>query len=101
MSPLAWLPQSPKAVVSWAGVSPRRRPAATAAPKGPQSAVGWKPRRWNAPGQARPTAAITSTPATIAASTSPPEAWRASPAARAAVTQQDPVWTMAPSSVSS
>ena len=101
MIPLAWLPQSPKAVASSAAVSPRSRPAAAAAPKDPHSAVGWKPRRWNAPGQALPTAAMTSTPATIAASTSAPEAWRASPAASAAVTQQEPVWTIASSSVSS
>ena len=73
MIPDAWLPQSPKAVTS-ARVSPRSRPAAAAAPKDPQSAVGWKPRRWNAPGATLPTAAITSTPATIAASTSAPEA---------------------------
>ena len=74
MIPLAWLPQSPNAVASWAAVRPRSRPVAAAAPNAPQSAVGWKPRRWNAPGQARPTAAMTSTPATSAASTSPPEA---------------------------
>jgi hypothetical protein len=44
---------------------------------------------------------MTSTPATSAASTSTPEAWRASPAASAAGAQQAPVWTMASSSVSS
>ena len=54
------------------------------APKIPQIAVGWKPRRWNSPEAAIPSRVTTSFAPTIAVSTSRPDAPCASPAASAA-----------------
>ena len=44
MEPAACDPQIPSALAMVAASSPRIRPAAAAAPKVPQVAVGWKPR---------------------------------------------------------
>ena len=91
MMPEAWLPQMPKARTRASSDIPRSRAVAAAAAKLPVRAVGWKWRAWNAPGTARPTRHITSTPATSAASTSRPLAPAASPAASAVVTATHPV----------
>ena len=101
MIPPAWLPPIPNAWTSCARSSPWSFPAAAAAPKVPATAVGWKWRAWSAPGTARPTRHITSTPAIRASSTARPEAPAASPTASAVVTATQPVWTIASSRVSS
>ena len=80
------LPAIPNALAASATDSPRRRAAAAVAPKMPQIAVGWKPRRWNSPGVAIPIRVTISLPATIAARSSRPGAACDSAAADAAGT---------------
>src|SRR5262245_62020905 len=81
-NPPANEPAIPSALAVASGPQPARRAADVAAPKTPQTAVGWKPRPWNRPDAAMPTRVTTSLPPTIAASTSRPPAPAASPAAR-------------------
>ena len=95
------LPARPSARVVVSASMPRRRQAATVAPKTPQTPVGWKPRRWKPSGAAMPMRVTVSVAATIAARVCAPVAPTASAAAIAAGTTTVATWAIDASCVSS
>ena len=99
--PDAMLPARPSARVVVSASMPRRRQAATVAPKTPQTPVGWKPRRWKPSGAAMPMRVTVSVAATIAARVCAPVAPTASAAAIAAGTTTVATWAIDASCVSS
>ncbi|OGK94761.1 MAG: hypothetical protein A2X50_09250 [Candidatus Rokubacteria bacterium GWF2_70_14] len=99
--PAAWLPQSPSALTSAPSGSPARRAATAAQANVPQSAVGWKPRSWKAPGAAPARRQPSSRPTTSASSMERPSAPAASPAASAAASAGALAWYTASTCVSS